>query len=131
MAEGDSETNPASFPVTGGGGFNVFETAMVAAMWQGPAGGSAWFLAVFQVSLITQCELRSVPTQANIPDTAQFRGHRHHCGCCNCRAHKEPAEGRVPSHHFLGASLCGSQEHSPTGRQKGQERGHWLKAGQR
>lgn len=29
MAEGDTETNPASFPVTGeGGGFNVFETAM-------------------------------------------------------------------------------------------------------
>ena len=31
MAEGDTETNPATFPVTGGG-FNIFETAMAAAM---------------------------------------------------------------------------------------------------
>ena len=27
---------------------------MAAATWQGPAGGSAWFLAVFQVTLITE-----------------------------------------------------------------------------
>ena len=68
--------------------------------------------------------VRQAPTPTSVPDTSRFPGHRCHCGYCNCRAHMGPAEGVVSCHHLPEASLCGNQERSPGGRQKGRK---WTK----
>lgn len=61
---------------------------------------------------------KQAPTQTSIPDMSPFPGHRCHCGCYNCRAHKEQVEGEVPCEHPEEASLCSNRVHSSEGMQK-------------